>query len=632
MEIIIRIITGLILLTSLAALGQEQDYKVGFKIISTFDSSRIYKQNSITSDKLHYRPIDIDIWYPSDISSTDTTASFVDFVNLFEQRSNFYDDTRNYDGLTDELLQYICDGINCTDYNILKRIKTNSYVNAKPTKQQFPLIIYLAGFNGMSYENYFLLESLAEKGFVVASVSSIGRYPGNMTMDSADIFEQIEDAKFIIHKLTKDHIALKEIGLVGYSWGGLAASILAMTQLHEIKAVVSLDGSEQFVYMDEEENEKLNHIRKSAFFRPEAINTSFLYLDSDITKGESLPDSIYNITDFIYGDKYYLKINHSTHDDFSSLSILSSEDQSNTKYHVIQQLTTNFLLDKLKEENVFDKNISHEGVTAQFSQPFLTNSSEESKNIVLRGVIKNKKTNLPLPYVNLGILNKDKGTTTNTKGEFELTILESTINDTLRISMIGFEPRIIYLKDILKKKKRYLNISLQEKSNELKEVVIVDKRLTTKVLGNKTDSKFFGGKFAPGDLGSEIAIKIKIKNDPTYLDKFSFNISYNTEDTATFRVNIYETKNGLPDKNMLTENIILKINGQTGKIEVDLTKYNLLVKDDIFIALEWIEGRDNSGIVFSAGFINKGTYYRKASQGRWKKNPMGIGFNITAKY
>ncbi len=631
MEKIIGITTGLILLTSFAALGQEQDYKVGFRIISTYDSSRTYKQNSITSDKLHYRPIDIDIWYPCDITSTDTTASFVDFVNLFEQRSNFYDDTNNYDGLTDELLQYICGGINCADYNTLKRIKTDSYVNAKPTKQQFPLIIYLAGFNGMSYENYLLFESLVKKGFVVASVSSIGRYPGNMTMDSTDLFEQIEDAKFIINKLTNDYIVSKEIGLVGYSWGGLAASILAMTELHRIRAVVSLDGSEQFVYMDEEENEKLNQIRESGFFKPEAINSSFLYLDSDITEGDNLPDSIYNITDFILGDKYYLKIDHSTHDDFSSLSILSQEDQSNTKYQVIQQLTTNYLLDKLKAGNGFYKNIPNEGVTAQFSPPTLTNNSGESKNI-LKGFITNKKTNLPLPYVNIGILNKDKGTTTNTKGEFALTILESNINDTLKISMIGYEPRIVYLNDILKKKKLYLNIQLQEKTNELKEVVIADERLTTKVLGNKTDSKFFGGKFAPGDLGSEIAIKIKIKNDPTYLDTFSFNISYNSEDTATFRVNIYEVKNGLPDKNILTDNIILRVNGQTGKIETDLTKYNLVVKDDIFIALEWIEGRKNSGIVFSAGFINKGTYYRKASQGRWKKNPMGIGFNITAKY
>jgi len=628
---VIKITIGLILLTSLATLGQEQYYKVGFKIISTYDSSRTYKQNSIPSDKLYYRPIDIDVWYPADVISTDTTAAFVDLVSLLEQRSNFYDDTKNYDGLTDELLQYICSGINCVDYNNLKEIATDSYVNAKPIEEPFPLIIYLAGFNGMSYENYLLLESLAQKGFIVASVSSIGRYPGNMTMDSADLFEQINDARFIIRQLTKDNFTSKEIGLIGYSWGGLAASILAMEELHGIRAVVSLDGSEQFVYRDEEENEKLNHIRSSDFFRTEAINSSFLYLDSDITEEDNLPDSIYNITDFIRGDKNYLKINHSTHNDFSSLSVLSEKDQSNTRYQVILQLTTNYLLDKLKAEKVFYENIPRDATTAQFTQATLTTNASVGE-IILRGFIKDKKTNLPLPYVNLGVLNKDKGTTTTTKGEFELTLNESNINDTLIISMIGYEPRVLYLNNILKKKELNLNIRLQEKIYELKEVVLADKKLTTKVLGNKTDSKFFGGKFAPGDLGSEIAIRFKIKNAPTYLDTFSFNISYNTEDTATFRVNIYETKNGLPDKNILTENIIVKVNGQTGKIEVDLTKYNLMVMDDIFIALEWIEGRNNSGIVFSAGFINKGTYYRKASQGRWRKNPMGIGFNLTAKY
>ena len=236
-----------------------------------------------------------------------------------------------------------------------------------------------------------------------------------------------------------------------------------------------------------------------------------------------------------------------------------------------------------------------------------------------------------MPFVNIGILNKDRGTTSDTKGEFELSLSESNINDTLRISMIGYAPREIYLNDIFKKRQRSLNIQLQEKTNELKEIVILDKKLNSKVLGNKTDSKFFGGKFASGDLGSEIAIRIKIKDAPTYLDTFRFNISYNTGDTARFRVNIYDVKNGLPDKNILTDNIILSINGKTGKTEIDLSKYNVVVNDDFFIALEWIEGKKNSGIVFSAGFANKGTYYRKASQGRWKKYPMGVGFNVTAK-
>ena len=192
----IILIVGLILLTSLAVIGQGRDYQVGFKIIHTYDSSRTYKPNTSISDKLHFRPIDIDLWYPSEITPSDTTASFTDLVYLLEQRSNFYDDTKRHDGLTDELLQYICAGLNCTDYNILRRVQTKSFVNAKPIERQFPLIVYFSGFNGMSYENYALFESLTKKGFVVASVSSIGRYPGNMTMEPKDVYEQIRDAEF----------------------------------------------------------------------------------------------------------------------------------------------------------------------------------------------------------------------------------------------------------------------------------------------------------------------------------------------------------------------------------------------------------------------------------------------------
>jgi hypothetical protein len=355
-------------------------------------------------------------------------------------------------------------------------------------------------------------------------------------------------------------------------------------------------------------------------------------LDSDITEWDNLPDSIYNTIDFIPGDKSYLKINHATHEDFSSLSVLFTEKQSPARYNTIQQLTINYLLDKLTKQNVFYENIPSEGITKQFSQPTFKSTSVSTGKKVLMGLIRDKRSNLPLPYVNIGVLNKDKGTTSNVKGEFELVLSESHINDTLRISMIGYEPRELFVKDILKRENLYLKIQLNEKASELKEIVVVDKRLTTKVLGNKTDSKFFGGKFAPGDLGSEIVIKIKIKEAPTHLDTFSFNISYNTGDTAAFRVNIYDINNGLPDKNILTESVVLKINGQTGKIDVDLSRYDAVINDDFFIGLEWIEGESNSGIVFSSGFVNKGTYYRKASQGRWRKFPMGVGFNVTAKY
>lgn len=268
----LRITTVLLLLASLAGFGQE--FKAGFKSISTYDSSRHYKPNARVQDTLHYRPIEIDLWYPADVTSSDTTASFVDFVNLLEQRSKLFDDTKDYNGLTDELLQYICSSTNCPDANFLKSIKSESYVNAKAIDNQFPLVVYLAGFNGMSYENYMLLEQLAKNGFIVASVSSIGRYPGNMTMESEDLFEQIEDARFVIKQITKKCPVSKGIGLIGYSWGGLAASVLAMSEQSLIKAVVSLDGSEQFVYMGNEDIKELTNIRESTFFKPENIRAT----------------------------------------------------------------------------------------------------------------------------------------------------------------------------------------------------------------------------------------------------------------------------------------------------------------------------------------------------------------------
>jgi pimeloyl-ACP methyl ester carboxylesterase len=612
--------------------GQENDYDVGFRVITTVDSSRTYKPNTSASDHLHYRPIDIDLWYPADTTASETTVSFADLVHLLEERSNLYDDTRTYDGLTEELLQYICANVNCLDHNVLKRIKTKSHLNATPIKQQFPLIVYLAGFNGMSYENYLLFESLTKKGIVVASVSSIGRYPGNMTMELEDIFEQITDAEFVIRHLTNKDSTSRDIGLIGYSWGGVAATIMAMTQPDRIKAVVSPDGSEQFAYTGEQEDEKLNRIREANFFKPEVIKASFLYLDSDISEADNSPDSIYNITDHVRADSYYLKIDHAAHEDFSSLSIVSQENDSNARYYVIEKLAVDYMVYKLKGKNTFLGNIPTEGITKQFSSSKVKVDLGPIGRKVLRGTITDKKSNLPLPYVNIGIPGKDIGTTSNTKGEFELSLMESNANDTLKISMIGYQSRVIYLKDVLTRQKQSLNIELQEKSHELKEIVVTDKMLKTKVLGNKTESKFFGGKFASGDLGSEIAIRINIKGSPSYLDIFTFNISYNSGDTATFRVNIYEIKNGLPDKNLLTENVLARINGQTGKINIDLSKYNTVVMDDFFIGLEWIEGKNNSGIVFSSGFVNNGTYYRKASQGRWKKYPMGVGFNVTAKY
>ena len=141
---VIVVITVLIFINVFTAPVHAQPYQAGFKTISTYDSSRTYKPDCPPSDRLHFRPVDIDLWYPAEIASSDTTVSFSHLVSLLEKRSNFYGDTKHYDGLTNELLLYICAALNCKDLNILKKIKTHSYLNAKPVAQPYPLVVYLA--------------------------------------------------------------------------------------------------------------------------------------------------------------------------------------------------------------------------------------------------------------------------------------------------------------------------------------------------------------------------------------------------------------------------------------------------------------------------------------------------------
>src|SRR6478609_1759946 len=105
-------------------------YKAGFQTIHAIDTSRIYKPKTDTSDYLHYRPIDIDVWYPSNTSATDTTITVHDLLALLEQRANYYSASTIGNGIAGQLAKIFCDGFKCSDPSRLLSFKTNSFKNA----------------------------------------------------------------------------------------------------------------------------------------------------------------------------------------------------------------------------------------------------------------------------------------------------------------------------------------------------------------------------------------------------------------------------------------------------------------------------------------------------------------------
>lgn len=251
------------------------------------------------------------------------------------------------------------------------------------------------------------------------------------------------------------------------------------------------------------------------------------------------------------------------------------------------------------------------------------------------GIIKNIETNEPIPYVNIGILNRDKGTVSNENGEFTLEIPNEFINDTIKISSLGYVTKVFIANEFIKTLKENKTITLSEEIIELNEVVVSNKKLKEKVIGNKTKSKMMRGGFRNAELGNELGIKIKIKKSPTYLSKFCANVTSNTGEKMKFRLNFYSIENGLPKEKLINQNIIFSIDSKEGEFTLDLSKYNLVVEGDFYLTMELIENEGNkeSEIFFSAGLLGNATVTRLTSQAEWKKlGSIGIGFSLTSKY
>ena len=500
----------------------------------------------------------------------------------------------------------------------------------------------MAGHNGMGYENYKLLEKLAQQGFVVVSVWSVGLYPGYMSNHILDTMEQVYDGELAFNLIKSDSrfsVDVEKIGLLGCSWGGMSAAIL-LDRHREIKAMATLDGSEIFYYGDtEEEDALLTEIYDSDVLHPEKINTAYFYMESGDKLNEFKPTGEYHYYKNLNSPKYYLRYTKSMHEDFSSIpSILRASEESIKISRFINESTVMFFDEYLNKKSGFqsyhEELIKNDDIT---DQPYQYDTTIP-KELILTGSVQDSKTNAALAYVNIGVLNKDWGTVSNKEGFFELELNETHIKDTLRISMIGYKPQNILVKTLMNRKGGY-KINLEEEISELNEVVITAKKWKFRTIGNKTKSKFLGAGFAYDMLGAELGARINIKKKPTFVRAFNFNVSQNRLGAkAVFRLNIYKIKNGIPTENILKESILIPVeSGQTGFFTMDLKKYDIVLTDDVIVMLEWVEVegqiKTGEGIFLSLGMFTGGTYNRKSSQGRVKKlRGLGVGYNLDVKY
>jgi len=227
-------------------------------------------------------------------------------------------------------------------------------------------------------------------------------------------------------------------------------------------------------------------------------------------------------------------------------------------------------------------------------------NSLEAQDKIVKGRIIDTETKQPISYVNIGVYQKNIGTVSDEKGQFEFVFsANSFANDSIIFSHIGYQTVKYSISQLVN---TIGDFQLSPASNLLQEVVVKPKKTVKKILGR--DGRGLGlmyynfytyyEKEVDDRLGKEAGILISVKKD-CFLDEFQMYISSNEFSSLKFRLNFYKVMDGIPTELLFQKEIIFEIKDEfVGLYKLDLSPYSLfLTKDlgDIAASIQWVESK-----------------------------------------
>ena len=226
-------------------------YQVGTQIIHMVDVDR----NAWYKDGLNgSREMMVRVWYPAILQDGDKKAPY------------------NYnEGLIADM---VADGFGIPKaiMRTINKIDGNSWLNAEPLNQRFPVLIFSHGHGGLKTQNTTQMEELASHGYVLFSCdhtydAGISIFPENRVIrNKTDIPKGISDkekwgirevqlgyrvgdVQFLLDEMEKgkylpqslrNSLELDKIGIFGHSFGG-ATSVVVSLKDDRIDAALGLD-------------------------------------------------------------------------------------------------------------------------------------------------------------------------------------------------------------------------------------------------------------------------------------------------------------------------------------------------------------------------------------------------------
>jgi CarboxypepD_reg-like domain len=248
----------------------------------------------------------------------------------------------------------------------------------------------------------------------------------------------------------------------------------------------------------------------------------------------------------------------------------------------------------------------------------------------LNGRVFSRETDLPVGYVNVGIVGRNIGTVTDLYGNYSLNIDPVNHNDSIRFSMIGYQSKIFLISQFIADSVK--NVYLDTRTYTISEVKVVYHKLKIIVLGNPVTSDKLKSGFDSNTLGAELGIKLGVRRQVVLTD-LNLNVAICSFDSVTYRLNIYQIENKTGYRNILTTPIYIsftkdKINDV---ITFDLRKYSIIVQGDVLISLELYKDLGEGKLLFNTTWFSGTTYHRQTSQGRWIEAAGVIGIYLNGR-
>lgn len=270
------------------------EYKVGFQIREVVDVERNNKLISVCT------------WFPAIIHDSSLSTTVEDYLNTdFSSK------------------------IQGEEWKPILDKKMNSYLNCSAISDSFPLVVLGQGYGFEEIASLaHLAEYIASQGYIVSTCPlQIQKNDNGKRFTVDDLESQMLDMKILIKKTMEEFNVNAFIGLIGFDFGGLSASLLSMHS-ENIDCLISLDAGLIFQH-------NLEFMKESKYYNPEKLQIPIL----QITRFSEENESMGIVEDFSFfkaspnSTKIILRFSNIKHSAFTSYSLMGFENYGSKKIY-----------------------------------------------------------------------------------------------------------------------------------------------------------------------------------------------------------------------------------------------------------------------------------------------------------